>query len=164
MADGPVAVFMAADHVRLDALLARVEAEGLRPGLAYDEFREGLLRHMWVEEHILIPRAGKDSFGRLRQDHGALTALLVPVPSRGVFSAMRGILGPHNRLEEAPDGLYALCDRASDSSILCDMGRAPRIPLRPCDPDESALAASRRAVLRAGYAPDRWIPAPGGSL
>lgn len=164
MAEGPVAARMAADHARLDALLERVEAEGLRPGPSYDEFREGLLRHMWIEEHVLIPLAGKDGFDRLKQDHGALTALLVPVPTPGILSALRGILGPHNGLEEAPQGLYALCDRASGAGAGAAMDRAPRIPLRPCDPGGSALAACRRAVLRAGYDPDRWIPTPGGLL
>lgn len=164
MAEGPVAALMAADHARLDALLARVEAEGFLPGPSYDEFREGLLRHMWVEEHVLMPLAAGGEHDALRRDHGALTALLVPVPSSGVFSALRGILGPHNRSEEAPQGLYARCDQAARPETMADMQKAPPIPLRPCDPEATALAACRRALRRAGYDPDRWLAAPGGSL
>ncbi|MBI2363032.1 MAG: hypothetical protein HYV15_06590 [Elusimicrobia bacterium] len=86
------------------------------------------------------------------------------MPSAGIVSALRGILGPHNGLEEAPLGLYTLCDRASRPGLREELEAAPHIPLRPCDPAASALAACRRAVLRAGYDPDRWIPPPGGSL
>jgi hypothetical protein len=38
-------------------------------------------------------------------DPGALAALLVPTPTPGVMSTIRHILGNHNALEEAGDGV-----------------------------------------------------------
>lgn len=156
---------MKADHDRLDRLLSRVERTGFNDASLYDEFREGLLRHIWIEEHLMIPGAlttpsGRDrreEYARLRLDHGALTALLVPVPGADVVAAIRGILGPHNRIEEGDAGLYAICDAMPAGALIEAMRRAPKIPLRACDPRPSARAASRRALGRAGYDPDRWL-------
>jgi len=81
--------YLADDHTRLGALLEKAWA---KPGLidreAYAEFRAGLLRHIGLEEKILLPAIQKLRGGqphpvanRLRLDHGALAALLVPTPS-----------------------------------------------------------------------------------
>ena len=152
-ASGPVSRAMEDDHRRLDAVLARVEAAGPAPGPLYDEFRSGLLRHMWVEEHLLMPRVRKavPSVGkildRLHSDHGALTALLVPVPTPGILATIRAILAPHNRIEEEPGGLYELYGEEPS------LDRAPIIPLRACSEGPEALAYCRRALGRVGIEP-----------
>ena len=54
-ASGPVTQYLAADHARLDALLARaVRAPGAFDLDAFGEFRAGLLRHIALEEKILF--------------------------------------------------------------------------------------------------------------
>lgn len=109
---------MAEDHARLDALLRRAVSApgGLHRG-AFDAFREGLLRHIALEEKILLPAAREARGGeplplarRLRVDHGALASLLVPTPTADLVREIRSILDPHNALEEAPGGLYEQCD------------------------------------------------------
>jgi iron-sulfur cluster repair protein YtfE (RIC family) len=81
---GPINHFLAEDHRRLEDLRARASAG---PGgldlNAYGEFRAGLLRHIGMEESILIPAAQRARGGepvpvaaKLRLDHAALAALL----------------------------------------------------------------------------------------
>ncbi len=115
---GPISTFFQADHARLDRLLERavspapdVDAE------AYAAFRAGLLRHIALEEKLLLPAVRRARGGepleiarRLRVDHGALALLLVSSPSAALSAEIRSILEPHNRLEEEPGGLYATCD------------------------------------------------------
>src|SRR6516164_7936629 len=115
---GPIFQFLAEDHARLDALLTEaVAAPGGIDLAAYGVFREGLLRHIALEEKILLPAARTARGGapvpqarRLRVDHGAIAALLVPTPTPGIAVELRKILGPHNVVEEGEGGLYEQCD------------------------------------------------------
>jgi Hemerythrin HHE cation binding domain len=115
---GPLTRHLAEDHDRLEALLARaVAAPGAVEREAYDAFRAGLLRHIALEEKILVP-ALREALGgepppewrRLRIDHGAIASLLVPSPTGELVQELRSILDPHDDFEEAPDGLYARAD------------------------------------------------------
>jgi hypothetical protein len=113
----PITQFLAEDHVRLDALLSKAVAGGGVDLDAYGAFREGLLRHIALEEKILLPAARIARGGepwpqarRLRIDHGAIAALLVPTPTPEIAGEIRKILGPHNEVEEGEAGLYAECD------------------------------------------------------
>jgi hypothetical protein len=119
MADpGPINRYLADDHDRLDGLLRAALA---RPGevdrAPFDAFRGGLLRHIGLEEKILLPAARQARGGeplplarRLRIDHGAITSLLVPTPTPAIAAELRCILAPHNLVEEQPGGLYEACD------------------------------------------------------
>jgi hypothetical protein len=131
---------MAEDHVRIDRLLATSERQdGSVDEELYERFRGGLLRHIAMEEKILIPYARARRGGlplpiaaRLRADHGeiAKTLALRPTPSR--VSALRVILGRHNPLEEGPRGLYAACDElAGDEaqSVVEKLRAQPAVPL-----------------------------------
>lgn len=117
-APGPIARFLADDHARLDALLAAsVAAPGAVDPAPYAAFRAGLLRHIALEEKIVLPAAREARGGeplaaarRLRIEHGALAALLVPSPTPELVGELRSILGPHNVLEEGPGGIYSECD------------------------------------------------------
>lgn len=131
---GPIAQYLGEVHARLDALLARAVAvpPAVEPE-AFAAFREGLLRHIAVEEKVLFPalraaRGGEELpyARRLRVDHGALAALLVPTPSAGLAGELRAILGPHNELEEGEGGLYATCDAllAAEAGALVERMRA----------------------------------------
>ena len=55
---GPLTSFLAGDHTRLDGLLRwAMTAGGVIDLAAYAEFRAGLLRHISLEEKILLPAA-----------------------------------------------------------------------------------------------------------
>jgi hypothetical protein len=161
-ASGPIARCLAADHARLDALLDRATPGA--PGLdasAYAEFRSGLLRHIGIEEKLLLPAAQRAQGGaplavaaRLRLDHGALAALLVPTPTREVVSTIRHILAGHNDLEEGPDGVYAACDCLlgdAAEGLIREMTRYPAVPASPHNDAAGVWPAVRRALERAGY-------------
>lgn len=153
---GPISRFLAADHDRLDGLLARATA---RPeaidGEAYEAFRSGLLRHIGIEEKILVAafrRAGPadpefDAIARrLRIDHGAIASLLVPTPSHALVAELRSILQPHNVVEEGEDGFYARCDArlAAEADGLVERMRA--YPVVPTLPHFDGPAAKRTAA------------------
>lgn len=130
-AQGPIFQMLAEDHSRLDELLGRASAEpGRIEPAPYDGFRRGLLKHIGMEEKILLPAMQRLNSGqplpmaaKLRLDHGAIAALLVPSPSPAIVAALKTILTAHNKLEEGAGGLYEICDR---------MARRPG--LRDCQP------------------------------
>ena len=156
---GPIAQWLTADHARLDALLDRATA-GLDAS-AYAEFRSGLLRHIGIEEKLLLPAVQRAQGGsplavaaRLRLDHGALAALLVPTPTPVVLSTIRHILGNHNALEEGADGVYAACDRLLGDraeGLLREMAAYPAVPASPHNDAAGVWPAVRRALERAGH-------------
>lgn len=137
--DGPVTEFLTRDHERLDALLARSIADPDRFDYdAYAEFREGLLRHIAVEEKILMPEAKKrlgeqpPGFSQIRLEHSAIALLLVPTPDHALMREIRSILEQHNPKEEGPQGLYAVCERlvgAEADAILERARNAPKVPV-----------------------------------
>jgi hypothetical protein len=154
---GPIGRLLGGDHARLDALLARAADDST----AYTEFRRGLLRHIAMEEKVLLPAAQRAGGGgplpqaaTLRQDHGALAALLVPTPTSAILAALRGILTRHNALEEGPDGVYAACERLVGDEIVdlvVALRAVPQVPMRPHVDSDVAMNALRRALARAGY-------------
>ena len=89
---GPLSRFLAEDHMRLDGLLQRAVTDaGAINHAAYAAFRAGLLRHIGMEEKILLPAAQRWHGGtplplaaKLRLDLGALAALLVPTPTPAI--------------------------------------------------------------------------------
>jgi hypothetical protein len=160
--NGPLYRFFAGDHRRLEGLLDRATAQpGEYEMEAYAEFRTGLLRHIKMEEKILIPTAQKARGGeplpiaaKIRLDHGAITALLVPSPSPTVVAALRKILSDHNVLEESPGGLYEMCEQLvgdEGESLLEKSKSTPPVPVNPYNDKPFVLEAARRALERAGY-------------
>lgn len=153
---------MAADHTRLDGLLERAAAAPPRIDAAsYDAFRRGLLKHIAMEEKILLPAAqslnGNQPLpiaARLRLDHGALAALLVPTPTPQIVAALQTILAAHNALEEGPAGVYETVARlaqAQASELLERLQSAPAVPVSPFNDGPRVMTATRRALARAGY-------------
>ena len=159
---GNIYRYLADDHARLDDALRRATS---RPDMiepsAYAEFRAGLLRHIGIEEKILLPAAktarGGDPLpiaSKLRLDHGALTALLVPTPTPAIVSAIRAILDGHNPLEEEPGGVYEQCEQlaaAEADEILKRLKIAPPVKVLPHVDNPFVMEAARRALQRAGY-------------
>jgi hypothetical protein len=155
---GPIARLLGTDHARLEGLLVRAPGDPA----AYAAFRRGLLRHIGMEEKILLPAAQRARggeplavAGKLRLDHGALAALLVPTPTPGILAALRGILARHNALEEGPDGVYAACERLAGEdvgAVVAALEAAPEVPVSPHVDSALVMDAARRALARAGYA------------
>jgi hypothetical protein len=159
---GPITDFLMKDHRRLELLLqqAVAHAEHVDQG-AYAQFRAGLLRHIGMEEKILIPAAqrlrGGEPLGiasKLRLDHGALGTLLIPTPTAAVIAGIRGILKEHNVLEEGPGGLYETCDElagAETAHLLARLQAAPEVAVLPHSDTPTVMSTVRRAMERAGY-------------
>jgi hypothetical protein len=159
---GPLSKYLEDDHDRLDRLLQEATE---RPGEvelgAYSEFRKGLLRHISIEEKIILPeitrlQGGKPAAAaeRLRRDHGAIVALLVPPPSESVIATLRSILEVHNAFEEEGGGVYQLIDELEGKDaeeFLEKLRSAPPVPVLPHNERPETLEATRRAVARAGY-------------
>ena len=128
---GAIEVFMSADHTRLDRLLEHAErGEGAIDTDAYETFRSDLLRHIAMEEKVLLPFARAKRNGEpldvakaLRVDHGQIAKLLVPTPTREIIGELRRILTRHNALEEGADGLYATCDALAGAEAAAVVDR-----------------------------------------
>jgi hypothetical protein len=153
---GDIAGFLAADHDRLDALLRKADVDLA----SYEAFRRGLLRHVGMEEMILLPavkrlRGRPAAFAeKIRVEHAALTGLLIPKPTAELLGALRTILVPHNVLEEKDGGLYADCEGALGASageVLAQLRAAPDIPPAAHVDSPQVFASLRRAIAAAGY-------------
>jgi hypothetical protein len=123
--------FLAADHVRLRALLDEAASDPA----AYTAFRAGLLRHIAIEEKVLFRDARDRRHGsplpvtrQLHADHAALASLLVPSPTPAILATIREILAEHDPLEEGPDGLYARCEQLAGDDIEQVLARMHAIP------------------------------------
>jgi hemerythrin HHE cation binding domain-containing protein len=154
--------FLADDHARLDALLQRAIASPDNiDRAAYAGFRAGLLKHISLEEKILLPAARRARGGeplplaaKLRLDHGALAALLVPMPTPAIISTLRTILTAHNATEESPEGVYETCEhlvKTEADTLLAQLRAAPEVPVAQHADGPRVVEAMRRALARAGY-------------
>ena len=159
---GPLHALLADDHARLDSLLLRATDDPARiDAAAYVAFRAGLLKHIGMEEKILLPAAQRARGGeplpiaaKLRLDHGALAALLVPQPTPAVVTALRTILAAHNPIEEGPGGLYDTCEElagAGRDTLLARLRAAPEVPVARHVDGPRVLASAHRALERAGF-------------
>lgn len=159
---GPVTDFLMEDHRRLESLLqqAVAHADHVDQG-AYSRFRAGLLRHIGMEEKILLPAAKQLRGGeplliasKLRLDHGALATLLIPTPTVAIIARIRGILKEHNSIEEGPGGLYETCDELAGSEaaqLLAKLRAAPEVAVLPHSDTHTVMSTVHRALERAGY-------------
>lgn len=159
---GPVTQYLTEDHRRLEGLLQAAVADPDKVDeSAYAQFRAGLLRHIGMEEKILLPAAQRVRGGeplpmaeKLRLDHGALATLLMPTPTAAVIGAIRTILADHNALEEGPTGLYQTCDELAGSEadrLLDGLRAAPEVSVMPHSDSPAVKNVVRRALERAGY-------------
>jgi hypothetical protein len=166
----PISEYLALDHERIDILLERATLRREKIDLdSYARFRQGLLRHIGIEEKILIPslhavlhEESKEVLSKIRTDHSAIVALLVPEPLPGIIAALRDILAKHNELEEQNGGFYEMCTLLSASEIAeltVKIKDAPEVRAMPNNPDPRVLEATRRALERAGYNLDDYTKA-----
>jgi hypothetical protein len=151
------------DHERLDGLLL-ASISGAVDVNAYEAFRGGLLRHIGIEEKILIPlakrRRSESALAiakQLRLDHAALAALLVPTPTVSILERMRAVLAAHNPLEEGESGFYEVCGRLAadedeEGDLLRRIDGAPQVPLAAHYDGPRAFANIERLLRAAGRA------------
>jgi hypothetical protein len=159
---GAISRYLEQDHARIEDALQRAANQGeeIEP-TAYAEFRGALLRHIGMEEKILLPAArlahgGKplSQAAQLHLDHGALAALLVPTPTRAIVEAIRTILGRHNVIEEGLGGVYEQCEQLPGfdaEEILGRLQAAPPVAMAPHVDNGIAIESMRSALKRAGY-------------
>ncbi len=137
---GAIERFMVQDHARIDRLLGASEKlDGSIDPDAYAKFRHDLLRHIAMEEKVLLPYARTKRGGEalpvvasLRVDHSEIAKLLVRSPTSSILVALRELLGRHNALEEGPHGLYFTCDELAGeeaSSVVERLHAQPNVPL-----------------------------------
>jgi hypothetical protein len=159
---GKIYCYLADDHRRLDAPLERAMSDPENiDASAYAQFRAGLLRHIGMEEKVLLPAAQKLRGGeplpvaaKLRLDHGALAALLVPTPTAPLVAAIRTILKAHNPIEEDPGGIYDQCEDlagAEADQILRHLQNYSEVKVVQHVDSPFVMEATRRALARAGY-------------
>ena len=143
--------YLSSDHQRLESLLeASVREDGSIDPTPYDEFRRGLLRHIGIEERILLPeirrrRGSTVVEEQIHLDHAALGSLLVPPPTLREIETIRSILQSHNPLEEGEGGLYEIFEQLADRDLEELMERVrsfPQIPLSP----EADTPVVRRSI------------------
>jgi len=159
---GVLSEFLVEDHRRLDGLFqAAVAHPGTIDDRSYAQFRAGLLRHIGMEEKILLPAAQRQRGGeplpiaaKLRLDHGALASLLMPTPTASILAAIQGILVDHNVLEEGAGGLYETCDALAGPEVeptLAALRAAPEVTVMPYNDNPAVMNAVCRPLERAGY-------------
>jgi hypothetical protein len=159
---GPLYQYLEEDHERLDSLFQRsVATPGIIAPEPYREFRRGLLRHISMEEKIVLPAIAGWQGGRkaaiaeqLRLDHGALVSLLAPPPTPSIMLTIQSILEVHNRLEEKEGGLYRLLDDLAGTqmeSMLAQLKAAPPVAVLPNNDKPEVLESAKKAVARAGH-------------
>ena len=91
---------------------------------------------------------------KLRLDHGALVALLVPSPTARIVATIRAILEAHNPIEEDPGGVYDQCEElvgAEADRISHDLEKYPEVKVLSHVDNPFVMEATRRALARAGY-------------
>jgi len=158
---GPLYRFFIEDHRRIEGLMDRAVADpGKIDEAAYEAFRRGLLKHIGMEEKILLPAAQRargeplPMAAKLRLDHSALAALLVPPPAPPIIAAIRAILADHDRIEEPGGGLYDLCEQllgGEVDALMAKVRSAPDVGAIPYNHDPNVLDGVRRILARAGY-------------
>jgi hypothetical protein len=123
----PISRFLADDHRRLETLLEQAAAASPIDAALFEQFRAGLLRHIGMEEKVLLPAVRRARGGiplplarQIRLDHGAIAAMLVPAPTPAGIERLRAMLVLHDDLEERSAGVYADCDHvlAGESAAL----------------------------------------------
>lgn len=127
----------------------------------FDVFRHSLLRHISIEEQVVMPAllavlgAPPGFRNGLRKDHAGIAALCVPLPEREWLENLRDLLDEHYRAEEEPGGLFDLCDRhlgARRDDVLAAIERHPAVTLAPFRRGRPVRDQLRTVLLATGIA------------
>ena len=154
--------FFTKDHRRIEELLNQATKDPDEIQMEYYQgFRTGVLAHIKMEAKILSPAAQKANGGvpvpiaaKLRLEHGAFTALMVPPPTPSLIKVLRHVLDKHDIAEEKPGGMYDICGTLTQNQtteLLEQLAHVSEVPVHPHHPATFALEAAKRALARAGY-------------
>ncbi len=158
----PLHAYFTNDHRRLEDLLDQASKDPkailMEP---YHAFRVGLLTHIKMEEKILFPAARSANgdvpiplAAKLRLDHGALTALMVVPPNAALIAAVRHIIEQQDELEEAPGGMYDICEaltKEQTAELLERLAQTTPVPVHQPNTHPIAVDSANRAMARAGF-------------
>lgn len=167
----PLHQFFTDDHRRIEDILEKAveDSNNINQDL-YNAFRVGLLTHIKMEEKVLFPAAQAGNGGvvlplapRLRLEHGAITALMVPSPTPELIKVLKHVLEEHDRIEEEEGGMYDACEaltKEQTEELLVNLRNTPLVPVHPHNDAPIAMASARRALLRAGFDYDQIVKMP----
>jgi hypothetical protein len=145
------------EHRAIEAdLRAAIAAPAFDPA-PYERARLALLRHIAVEEKVLLPFARRRRgaplpiAARLRKEHGAIAALLVPTPDHALVGELLALLEAHDRLEEGPGALYVAIEELAgpEADALLDAARAQPFPPAARHFDGKGTHRTAASALRA---------------
>src|SRR5262245_55238441 len=153
--------YLSKDHETLDRLLKQATAgPGVIDMECYADFRKRLLRHISIEEKILLPAIARWQGGskaalaeQLHLDHGAIVSLMVPPPTASIVHTLRSLFAVHNPLEEDDGGFYDLFEKLAGpetETMLQQLKAAPDVPVLPHNPKPELLELAKQALVRAG--------------
>lgn len=166
-----ISEYLHQDHIRLHGLLGATVAGPEIDLESFELFRGGLLRHIAIEENILLRevrlRLGDVAHPAahwLRVEHSALTALMVPTPDRALVDEIRGLLAGHDRREGGADGVYANCVEILGTEVADELGeRAAGYPEIRLMPHYDGPNVVRTAAEALASAEKMSPPRPGSS-
>jgi hypothetical protein len=160
MSTGPIHDLLHRDHRGLAELLDAASRGPQVDPAAYQAFRAGLLRHIGMEEKILLPAVKRLRGGQslalaqqMKLDHSALAALLVPTPTPAILARVRTLLDVHNAMEEGDEGVYAQCEQIAAGQLDAlrrELESAPAVKLAPHVDTPLVFAAIERLLRAAG--------------
>jgi len=144
------------DHRLIGTLLANCTSGKTVDREAFDALRQRLLRHIGIEEKIVLTAAreaqGGVSLERARQirvEHGAIASLLVPTPDLELLEELRALLARHEPLEEGEGGVYDECERLLGAKVdeLAARARAyPVVPLARAFDGQHTVRTAQQAL------------------
>ncbi len=150
------------DHVAIPRMLDRcLLPSGAVDLRRFDEFRRFALRHVMIEERVLMPllerRLGRaPAFqNAMRKDHEAIAALCVPTPDPEWIGDLRELMTYHNQVEEQPGGFYALFDQhlaAEEKAVEAAFAALPALVLPPLQRGPQVGELLREVLRQLGLA------------
>ncbi len=155
---GPLARFLVDEHRHIEAGLRAATADPARFDVdRYERARVALLRHIAIEEKVLMPFARRARgtplpvAGRLRKEHGAIASLLVPTPDAALVGELLALLAAHDALEEGPGALYEQIEALAGPELETLLAAARAQPAPPAAPhfDGPRVHRTAAAALRA---------------
>lgn len=162
MTNQPIREFFTEDHRRLERIFEKSTQDLSNIDMKlYAEFRIGILTHIKMEEKIFFLAAQKSNqntplplASQLRLEHGAITALLVPSPTKEIAIVLKKLLEIHDEKEEKTGGMYEACESLTQKEteeILAQLQAVTLVPVHTHNDAPIALEAAKRALIRAGY-------------
>ncbi len=151
------------EHQELLALLHRcVSAAGALNLRLYDEFRLRQLRHLAVEEKVLLPMLRERGalpaafHNGLRKDHEAVVVLCLTAPNPDFVRDLYELLAWHHKVEEEPGGVYQLFDQqvGDDPEVDRALARLPPVTLPPYATGDKVPGLLRQVMRELGVAGD----------